>query len=301
MNVSHYGFFAGINIPQMLAGEGLHGLPPYRPVEAYRVSDYPSAPVGWGHGSDNHATFFVAVEPGKGMWVDLTRNQRHTHHVAAVVSVQGVNVLTARPVGEQPVLEQYREKCPIHGSEFSGNRHCHVCGYSWPAQNYLSSATGKIMWIDGFRTRGSNGEPASETRQFFFTEEKGRGIAEQVIGEAREFSIKVHFFAGPEKPLVVPRMTMRGSASFGSSTRLSAASANNYQRYEIGAGARISQDIGVDHLRVDQYAAKPTCIEFYYADAETVSRILSDCRKTMDQGALTGLVVGSNHSPHKTY
>lgn len=282
----------------MLEGEGLHGLPPYCPVKAHRVSDYPSAPAEWDRGSDSHATFFVAVEPGKGMWVDLTRNQRHSHHVAAVVSVQGVNVLTARLVGERPILEQYREKCPIHGSEFSGNRHCQVCGYSWPAQNYLSSTTGKIMWIDGFRTRGSNGEPASETRQFFFTEEKSRGIAEQVIGEAREFSIKVHFFAGPEKPTVVPRTTMRGGASFG---RLSAASANSYQRYEIGAGARISQDIGVDPLRVDQYADKPTCIEFYYADAETVSRILSNRRETMNEGALTGLVLGSNHSPHKTY
>lgn len=302
MTVSHNGFFAGINMPYMLLGEGVHGLPPYNPVKAHRVSDYPNAPAEWSRGTENHATFFVAVKPGNGMWVDLTRNQRLQNEAAAVVSVQGINVLTARPVLAQPVLEQYRERCPTHCIDFSGNRHCKACGYDWPAQNYLSSATGKTMWIDGFRIQGSNGEPTSETRQFFFTAEKGRGIAEQLIGEAREFSIKVHFYGGPEKQPPAPRTTTRGAQSFGEGPiRLMAASARSHQTYEIGAGARIRQDIGVDPLRVEQYGAEPSCIEFYYTDEDTVNRILGMRYEVRKEGALSGLNVGNPASPHKTF
>jgi hypothetical protein len=204
-----------------------------------------------------------------------------------------------------PVLEQYRTACPIHGDLFISNRRCSVCGFDWPAQNYLSSATGKTMWIDGFRTKGSNGDPSVETRQFFFTSDTSRGIAAQTIGEERTFSVKIHFYRGPQQYQSAagrgPSLLSASSAQVKGRMYAMSASASSSQSFEVGAGARIRQDVGVDPLSVSQYGERLATIEFYYVGAEEALRILGS--NPRNDGALSGLNVGNpgNKVGHKTY
>ncbi len=297
------GFSAGINLPPALRGESLHGLPPYAPTEHYPVAGYPGVPAGWNRGDALTATYFVGVAEGSGMWIDLTRNQHLGDHVAVIPVIQGVNAITALPAAERPLLEQYRTNCPVHGTPFAGNRHCASCGFDWPGQNYLSSATGATLWIDGFRTKGGNGQPTAETRQFVFTQDQARGIASQVIGEARSFDVKLHFFRGPQKP---PRPVYRskgfGLESMGVGPVLSLAeTTRGGSAPEVAAGARIRQDVGLDPLLVHQYGELAATIQIYYVYKEEMQRILSSGR--VGEGSLSGLVVGNpgSGSPHKVF
>ena len=90
------GLFAIINTPEALKGEGVHGLPPHAPVNAYVVDEYPNCPETWMHGSAKASSYFCPVDAGKGMWFDFTANQNHKHHIAVVVSVQGINPVDGR-------------------------------------------------------------------------------------------------------------------------------------------------------------------------------------------------------------
>ncbi len=78
----------------------------------------------------------------------------HDHHVAIVLSVQGVNPITGQQT-KKLRLEQYREKCPVHDCEFGHDRFCKECEYKWPAQNYLTttSTPSGQLWIDGWRAQ----------------------------------------------------------------------------------------------------------------------------------------------------
>ncbi|MCB9812755.1 hypothetical protein H6778_03805 [Candidatus Nomurabacteria bacterium] len=308
-SVNFKGFNAGINLPPALKGENLHGLPPYARTNHYRVSDYPNAPGEWSRGDDMTATYFVGVTEGSGMWIDLTGNQHLGHHIAVIPSVQGINAITALPVESNPVLEQYRHRCPVHDARFSGNRHCLDCGFDWPGQNYLTSASGKTMWIDGFRTRGGNGQPTAETRQFIFTSDESRGVAAQKIGAARSFDVALHFFRGPQKPR--PAWATRGGHgggfdSYGSGT-LESFGAKGMTRGrslsaapEVAAGARINQDVGLDPNPVEQYGQLAGVIRIYYVYADVLQEILGTGRA--NEGGLSGLKVGNpTGGMHKTY
>jgi hypothetical protein len=151
------------------------------------VDEYEASPDSWMHGSGKAGSYFVPILPEHGMWLDFNANNSHSHHVAAVVSVQGVNPLTG--LKADPLrLEQYRETCPKHKVMFQMNRHCPECKYAWHPQNYISSNNGSAFWIDGFRTEDG------VVRQWYFTEEECKGVAAQILGKDRVFAIGVAFY-----------------------------------------------------------------------------------------------------------
>lgn len=163
------GLSCELNLPEAVKGEGLHGLPPYCPIEAFPVDAFPGCPPNWERGSEKDAAYFVEVQNNRGLWLDFNACWNHSHHVAVLLSIQGINPVDGKPAGP-PVMEQYRE--------------------GTVAQNYLAT-TGTPhghFWLDGFR--GADGE----VRQYLFTEETLRGVASQILGDARSFSIGIAFF-----------------------------------------------------------------------------------------------------------
>lgn len=169
-------------------------LPPYDIQEVYPVDDYPECPPNWMHGSDNASSYFVAIEEGKGMWLDFNQNSNHKHDVAVLISVQGINPITGMKT-DKMCLEKYGKKCPKHDdTEFQQDRFCPKCAYKWPAQNYMST-TGQhrgLLWLDGFRAEDG------VVRQYIFTAEEAKGVAAQIIGSDRVFAIGVAMFLSKE-------------------------------------------------------------------------------------------------------
>jgi len=307
--------------------EGTAGLPPYAPRAAFSVDEYPASPDAWMHGSGEASSYFVPIQPEHGMWLDLTGNSHHTHHVAAVVSVQGVNPLTGLKADPMR-LEQYRLRCPKHDVEFQQDRFCPECKFKWHPQNYLCSNSGSAFWIDGFRTEDGT------VRQYYFTEEECKGVAAQVLGKDRVFAIGVAFYLSKEpkpKPsyghiymcssiggaygataynaapdynmgleslCAQPKgQTMRGGSP--RRTRGLTKSAENYKReveanqkmLEIGAGAKIHQTIGADPENLDFWQDKPAgLIYINYCDEATADRIIeAGKRDEYADGFLAGL------------
>jgi len=197
------GLRLGVNLPPVIkqqfdaqGNEIMQGLPPYCPVECGVVDEYQQAPDTWMRGSAKSGSFFFPTAEGRGLWLDFNPNVDHKHHVAVVISIQGVNAVTGQKlVGFAPRLERYDSKCPIHDIEFGHDRFCEKCGYKWPSQNYIAN-TGTpqgLFWLDGFRNQ--NGQ----VRQFVFTpEEMKRGVAQNLIGNERVFAIGVAFFLSKE-------------------------------------------------------------------------------------------------------
>jgi hypothetical protein len=190
------GLSCNLNMPVALHGNaGSHNvLPPYCPSSVHVVDEYPACPDNWMHGSDIAGSYFVEVNANRGMWLDFNGCWDHSHHVAVLISIQGINPITDQKQ-DKMVLEQYRTKCPVHNVDFEQDLFCPECEYKWPAQNYIST-TGTPMgtlWLDGFRS--SNGE----VLQYIFTEEEMKGIAAQIIGKDRVFAIGVAFFLSKEQ------------------------------------------------------------------------------------------------------
>ncbi len=189
--------------------EVTHGLPPYARRAAYRVGEYDEAcPESWIRGSAEEASYFVPVEAEHGLWLDFNDNRSHSHHVAVLISVQGVNPITGQPVGDDK-FEQYRKNCPMHGSKFGEERFCKACGFKWDAQNYLAgNATPPgLFWLDGFRAKDG------VVRQYVFTEDVARGVAAQIVGEERVFAIGIAFYLSKEpKPVVRRETVFRGGS-----------------------------------------------------------------------------------------
>jgi len=197
------GLSVSVNLPHAVkqqfdsdGNEITQGLPPYAPVDLAVVDEYEGAPNDWMRGSAKTGSFFFPVKEGRGLWLDFNGNRGHKHHVAVVVSIQGVNAVTGQKmVGFKPRLERYDEKCPVHGVKFGHDRFCEKCGFKWPPQNYLAT-TGTpsgSFWLDGFRNQ------KGEIRQFIFTpEEMERGVAQHLIGDDRVFAIGVAFFLSKE-------------------------------------------------------------------------------------------------------
>ena len=186
-----------------------HSLPPFAPMNVYPVDEYDACPNNWMNGSDIASSYFVGVEEDKGMWLDFNECFYHTHDVAVVISIQGVNPITGQKmVAEKALkLEQYHKKCPIHNVKFKQDRYCEKCGFKWPGQNYLSTTgTPEMqMWLDGFRS--SDGK----VRQYIITEDKMRGVASQMIGEERVFAIGIAYYLSKhKKPYMLQRPDGRG-------------------------------------------------------------------------------------------
>jgi len=203
------GLTCTLNMPKALksrtsgANESSQGLPPYRQINAYPVDEYPACPDNWMHGSAKASSYFVPVQADHGMWLDFNGCRSHTHDVAIVVSIQGINPITGQKQ-DKLRLEKYKTKCPVCNISFKQDRFCEKCKFSWPSQNYLAT-TGTpfgLFWLDGFRAADG------VVRQYIFTEEEIRGVAQQVIGKDRCFAIGVAFYLSkkpkPQKEIGSP-------------------------------------------------------------------------------------------------
>jgi hypothetical protein len=174
-----------INLPDALKGKGVNGLPPYARVTGYEVDKYPRCPATWTRGP---GSYFVPVKDGKGMWLDFNQVSRHPHHVAVIVSIQGINPLTGRKADVLD-LERYDDKAAEPW----------IRGY----QNYLSTVASPqgMLWIDGFRAEDGT------VRQYVFMKDEKRGVAAQLIGVDRVFAIGVAFFTSKEPKPPQPKDT----------------------------------------------------------------------------------------------
>lgn len=190
------GFHCGFNMPKALVsvkasnGEDIpYDLPEYNWRKSYLVDEYPACPNSWMRSEGKLASYFVPIVEGDGMWLDFNKNAKHSHHVAVVVSIQGVNAITGMPC-ENPNLEQYIEFCPKHNVKFGANRYCEQCGFKWPKQNYISTTVTPDgnFWLDGFRA--ANGAVC----QYILTEKTMQGVASNIIGSKRVYAIGISFF-----------------------------------------------------------------------------------------------------------
>jgi len=183
-------------MPDALHGDQVFGLPPYSPRNAYLVDEYPSCPKNWMRSKGITKSYFVPILEDKGMWLDFNQNisNNPNHHVAVLISVQGVNPITGLPCKDSS-LEQYLEKCPKHKVEFGPDRFCPKCNYKWPKQNYLCSTTTPLglFWLDGFRNIDGM------VRQYILTEEKIKGVAKNIIGKNRVFAIGISFYISKKR------------------------------------------------------------------------------------------------------
>lgn len=197
-----------------------HSLPPFEPMDAYPVDEYDACPNSWMNGSDIASSYFVGVKEDYGMWLDFNECFYHTHDVAVVISIQGINPITGQTMVKEKALqlEQYHTKCPIHKMKFEQDRYCDKCGFKWPGQNYLSTTGTPEMklWLDGFRS--SDGK----VRQYIITEDKMRSVAAEVMKkrgedpENRVFAIGIAYYLSKhKKPYMLQRPDSRevGSGS----------------------------------------------------------------------------------------
>jgi hypothetical protein len=179
------GFTAKIMQAERLRGEQTHELPPGRPLSVYKVDQFTKHPETWMRGD---GCYVVPVKSNKGLWFDWTDND--AANTAILPSVKGCNPITGTPTSGFS-LEEHNGKCPTHGIEFTGNRYCSECGYSWPTQNYVTAPN--TLWWDGFRSEDGS------VRQFFFTEESMRDMPSQLIGEENTVPAFGFAFYSPKK------------------------------------------------------------------------------------------------------
>lgn len=278
--------------------EVAQSLPPYNPRAAFSVEEYPGCPDNWMRSSPDAASYFVPIVPGYGMWLDFNYNQsNHSRHVAAVVSIQGVNAITGLKT-DKVTLEQYKNNCPRHDKPFGGERFCEDCRYKWDAQNYLASnATPHDMfWLDGFRAKDG------EVRQFIFTEETMRGVAAQILGEERVFALGIAFFLSKEqKSQTKYSIRYRGwhEEVVASVHTLGAARSASLgaRGIEVGAGAKISQRIYPDPENLDFWQDVPAGVIYInYVNVEEAQEILAAGKRDLTnkgEGFMGNLRVGN--------
>lgn len=297
-----------------------HGLPPYHRIEVFKVDEWNECPTNWMHGSAKASSYFFKVEAGKHLWIDLNSNVHHSHHVAAVVSIQGVNPIIG-PVKDYTAslkLEQYNEKCPVHHVDFKQDRLCETCNFRWPAQNYMTTTVwpNGRFWIDGWRKN------ENEVRGFLITEETIKGIAAQTIGEQRVYAVGIGFFLSKEaKPihtrcfgfssmdLDMESIEYTCSESIDPMPMVSNSNSRQYPRTkklsygtvlckkaEIGGGASISQTLCYPDIHdLDFYNDEPAGLIYgNYALPEQFEQIIKKGKKKINQeGWMEGLQVGN--------
>jgi len=163
------GFKAKIMEAQRLTGNVEHGLPPGSPLPIFPVSAFKNHPAHW---MEEDGCFVVPVKPNVGLWFDWTAND--DLNTAIVPTVKGCNPITGLRTNGF-ALERYAKRCPKHDIEFKQDRYCEECGYKWPVQNYIAAPN--ILWWDTWRAEGGTG------RQFYFTEDMMKDIANHLIGK----------------------------------------------------------------------------------------------------------------------
>lgn len=185
-----------INMPEAATEDLVDGkLPPYNPVKALVVDEYPDCPDNWEHGSSKASSYFVEAKEGCGMWLDFNANKDYEYDIAAVISIQGVNPITGQPTSVPLKLQKYEKQCPLHLEDFAQDRFCNKCGFKWPSQNFISSSGSPSdrFWLDGFR----NAE--GSVRQYVFTKDTAKGVANAILGEDKVYAIGVAFFRSKNK------------------------------------------------------------------------------------------------------
>lgn len=209
-NLTVNGLSVRVHLPAAPEGEAVHHLPPAHLVTPHVVDEY-NCPTNWMNGSSLASSYFIGVKAGRHLWIDLNDLVNHTHDVAVVLSVQGINPITGQHTKELR-LEKYKDNCPVHNTPFGQERFCKECGYKWPAQNYMSTSSWPrgLFWIDGFRAENGT------IRGFLLTEETMKGVAAQIIGEDRVFAIGLGFYLSKNpKPVVAYRGGVLRTTSFG--------------------------------------------------------------------------------------
>jgi hypothetical protein len=249
------GMFVGLNAPKALSQEEFNqSLPPYEKRQSFLVDEYPGCPKNWMQSEGNAASYFVPIKEGNGMWLDFNKNSDHTHEVAILVSVQGVNPLTGLQC-EDAQLEQYIHNCPKCETPFKPNRFCEECDMNYPKQNYISTTgtPSRSLWLDGFRSVDG------VVRQYILTQEKMKGVANSLIGDDRVYAIGVSFFLSKKEkdlPVYSRNKTRLGGSNFqqwgsysgSSSSSSSSSSSGNYcGDYSMGLLSADSLNCDLDY------------------------------------------------------
>ena len=216
------GFKASLMRANRLTGDGLHGLPPGSKVGVFPIAALPGCPEGWVRAT---GTYVCPVDVSWGLWFDWTMNDRY--NTAIIPSVKGMNPITGQKI-DHIGMEQYRDKCPIHNTEFSHDRYCEKCDYKWPPQNYVCYPD--TLWWDGFRS------PDGSVRQFFFTEDEKRDIASLVIGKENTVpAFGFVFYRTKVQRNITPPNEARGSILVGGNSWCSEWSKN--VKYGVGGSS----------------------------------------------------------------
>jgi hypothetical protein len=166
---------------------------------------YTDCPDNWEHGSSKASSYFVEAKEGCGMWLDFNANKNYEYDIAAVISIQGVNPITGQPTNIPLKLQKYEKQCPLHLEDFAQDRFCNKCGFKWPSQNFISSSGSPSdrFWLDGFR----NAE--GSVRQYVFTKDTAKGVANAILGEDKVYAIGVAFYKSKQK-----KEKLRGLSGF---------------------------------------------------------------------------------------
>jgi hypothetical protein len=302
--------------------EVAQSLPEGNPRQCFLVDELPAAPEEWLRSTSGVLSYVVPVLKGHGLWLDFNGCHSHTHHVAVMISSQGVCAITGQPFKDMG-LQQYRETCPKHGCQFTGERFCEECGYKWPPQNYLPSNVMRspYLWRDGFfDTDGT-------TRQWYFTDKVEESVAAAIIGEDRVHAIGIEFrlskepkpkptfrsrgdllgtyleSAGGSPDMFATKGATLGGGTFrgpvrtrGAAPRRMRGASRSFDKLEIGAGAKIHQEIPVDREPIsfwqDEIAAR---IVINYCPAEQLQAIIEEGGiKTRSEGFLSELNLPSS-------
>jgi hypothetical protein len=252
-------------------------LAPFAPVQVYRVDDYPRAPAEWARSGGNLTTCFMGSRVGCMAWFDFNSNDSRLHDVAVILAAQNVNAISGgflRP-GEEPRLCQFNHTCPIHGTEFKpGSKLCEhpECNFAWPDQNYLAASTCEgRFWRDGFRF------PNGKTHEFVFGDEVERGVAANLVGDARTDAFEIWFFLSMEPRVrrYIPRVAYFESS--GLESMGAERDCTRGPRHEVEMGAEVNQDVPRDPQRLDAWNLKPEAgIRVYYTPEENLPDILGE-------------------------
>ncbi len=283
-----------IHLPLKRKGGG-KSLAPLHQWPVYDAADYADAcPTDWVDlGAPNRGVFFIGVpRPGeeeRELWFDFRSMNHDTHHLAVLMSVQGLNAVSGLPVASGMVcggyeapgesrLEQYLENCPVHGVPFQAKRMCPECGFRWPAQNYITNSAGPnsvaLFWRDGWRTAEGT------ISQFVIRPtEEGVGVAQQILGSERSLAIDIAVFRSrepkPAPPPPRPGRIARGKTGgvkrkgylsgrrIGTSTMRRCAASPSPRRIgapsqmEIAMDREVSQEVHADPHKLDYWQDQP--------------------------------------------
>jgi hypothetical protein len=254
--MEYKGFKASIMEAERLTGEYEHNLPPGSPLEIFHADQFMNLPGGWMRGP---GVFIVPVRPNKGLWFNWTMND--AHNTAVLPTVKGCNPITGMQTSGFH-LERYESKCPKHGVDFQADRYCPECGYKWPFQNYV--AIPSTLWWDGFRANDGS------VRQFFFTEDEMRDVAQALIGKENTVPAFGFAFYKPKEARTPPASsTYRGSHFY-----------NSLGLYEVKTSYGLITDGGMDcgekSLNFDSSLGNSGVSQVYYSSSQTLGCSSSD-------------------------